>query len=54
MTEQSNYKKLPKAVQDLLLKSLNSIKFGTITLIIQNGKIIQVESNEKVRLIDKN
>lgn len=52
MTEQSNYKELPKAVQDLLLKNLNSIKFGTITLIIQDGKIIQVESHEKIRIVN--
>jgi hypothetical protein len=29
---------------------LDSMKFGSITLVIQDGKIIQLERNEKVRL----
>ncbi len=29
---------------------LKSMKFGSITLIVQDGKIIQLEKNEKVRL----
>ncbi|MBA2876470.1 hypothetical protein HNR31_003288 [Anoxybacillus caldiproteolyticus] len=29
---------------------LDSMKFGSITLVIQDGKIIQLEKNEKVRL----
>jgi hypothetical protein len=29
---------------------LVSIKYGTITLVIQDGKVIQIEKNEKVRL----
>jgi hypothetical protein len=28
-----------------------AIKFGSITLIIQDGKIIQIEKNEKIRLV---
>ncbi len=33
-----------------LLGLLDTIKFGSITLIIQEGKIVQIEKNEKVRL----
>ncbi|WP_409991424.1 YezD family protein [Paranoxybacillus vitaminiphilus] len=29
---------------------LNSLKFGSITLVVQDGKVIQLEKNEKVRL----
>ncbi|EWG11139.1 YezD family protein [Cytobacillus firmus] len=29
---------------------LQSIKFGSITLVVQDGKVIQLEKNEKVRL----
>ncbi|MBS4211568.1 YezD family protein [Bacillus sp. FJAT-29953] len=29
---------------------LESIKFGSITLVIQDGKVVQIEKNEKVRL----
>jgi hypothetical protein len=33
-------------VQELLSK----IKFGSITLIIQDGVVVQIEQNEKLRL----
>ena len=29
---------------------LKTIKFGSVTLVIQDGKIIQIEKNEKIRL----
>ncbi|MDG4656866.1 YezD family protein [Ectobacillus antri] len=29
---------------------LDDMKFGSITLIVQDGKVIQLEKNEKVRL----
>ncbi|MCM3570859.1 YezD family protein [Neobacillus mesonae] len=29
---------------------LESLKFGSITLVVQDGKIVQIEKNEKVRL----
>ncbi|MFC7394974.1 YezD family protein [Scopulibacillus cellulosilyticus] len=29
---------------------LKSMHFGSITLVVQNGKVIQLEKNEKVRL----
>ncbi|MGD6777631.1 YezD family protein [Sutcliffiella horikoshii] len=32
---------------------LQSIKFGSITLVVQDGKVIQIEKNEKVRLQKK-
>lgn len=34
-------------------KMLNTIKFGSITLVIQDGKVVQIEKNEKVRLQSK-
>ncbi len=30
--------------------ALHEIKFGTVTLIIQDGKVIQIDKNEKIRL----
>ncbi|EKN70826.1 hypothetical protein BABA_03144 [Neobacillus bataviensis LMG 21833] len=33
-----------------LEKMLESLKFGSITLVVQDGKIVQLEKNEKVRL----
>jgi hypothetical protein len=33
-----------------LLRLLSEIVYGSVTLIIQNGKVVQIEKNEKVRL----
>ncbi|WP_370464996.1 YezD family protein [Neobacillus kokaensis] len=33
-----------------LEKMLESLKFGSITLVVQDGRIVQIEKNEKVRL----
>ena len=30
--------------------ALREICFGTVTLVIQNGRVIQIEKNEKIRL----
>ncbi|MDF0728037.1 YezD family protein [Cytobacillus sp. S13-E01] len=29
---------------------LETLKYGSITLVIQDGKIVQIDKNEKVRL----
>jgi hypothetical protein len=34
-----------------ILDIVSSVKFGSVTLIIQNGKVIQIEKNEKIRLV---
>lgn len=33
-----------------IFRYLKGIRFGTVTLIIQDGKVIQVEKTEKIRL----
>lgn len=33
-----------------LEKIITSIKFGSVTLIIQDGVLLQIEKNEKIRL----
>lgn len=33
-----------------LLDLMESVRYGSITLIIQDGKVVQIEKNEKVRL----
>ncbi|OOM14354.1 YezD family protein [Clostridium saccharobutylicum] len=33
-----------------ILKMINKIKYGSVTLIIQDGIIIQVDKNEKIRM----
>jgi hypothetical protein len=43
----------PQQLETIFVKikeMLDSMKFGSITLVIQDGKIIQLEKNEKVRL----
>jgi hypothetical protein len=30
--------------------SLRDIRFGTVTLVIQDGRVIQIDKNEKIRL----
>jgi hypothetical protein len=34
-----------------LITLLSTLQFGSVTLIIQNGKVIQIEKNEKFRLV---
>lgn len=33
-----------------ILKMINKIRYGSVTLIIQDGIIIQVDKNEKIRM----
>jgi len=37
-------------LEQVLQEALRTIKFGSVTLIIQDGRIIQVDKSEKVRL----
>ena len=39
-----------RELEKLVRESLSSIRFGTVTLIVQDGKVIQVDKNEKIRL----
>ncbi|WP_247739056.1 YezD family protein [Bacillus sp. 165] len=39
-----------QAVIGTIKAMLSNMKYGSITLIVQDGKIIQLEKNEKVRL----
>lgn len=33
-----------------VMSMLESLKFGSITLVVQDGRIVQIEKNEKIRL----
>lgn len=35
---------------DKILKLIKTIKYGSITLVIQDGVLIQIETSEKIRL----
>jgi hypothetical protein len=41
--------KIPDDVYELLLKYLQRIQFGSVSLVIQNGKVVQIECIEKIR-----
>jgi hypothetical protein len=51
MTEQvkENRKQDSKPLE-MISKMVGEIKYGTVTVVIQDGKVIQIESNEKFRL----
>lgn len=44
--------KEPLSAQEMhtLLELIKSVKYGSITLIIQDGVVIQLDKNEKIRL----
>ncbi|MDP4182740.1 MAG: YezD family protein [Bacillota bacterium] len=53
MSEKSvviNSKSISEADLRKLIELLNSISYGSVTLIIQDGRIVQMEKNEKLRL----
>jgi hypothetical protein len=35
---------------DKIKETVASVKFGTVTLVIQDGYVVQIEKNEKIRL----
>jgi len=37
-------------LERLVRDALTTIRFGTITLVVQDGRVIQVDKNEKIRL----
>jgi hypothetical protein len=37
-------------LERLVREALTSIRFGTVTLVIQDGRVIQVDKSEKIRL----
>jgi hypothetical protein len=34
----------------LMREALASIRFGTVSLVVQDGRVIQVDKNEKIRI----
>ena len=50
--EETVLDKLPLSPGDLkkLLEMMRSVKYGSVTIIIQDGRVIQIDKNEKMRL----
>jgi hypothetical protein len=42
--------KWSKDLEQKIHSALRDLRFGTVTLVIQDGKIIQIEKNEKIRI----
>ena len=47
---QSNPEPWSRDLERLVREALTSIRFGTVTLVVQDGRVIQVDKNEKIRL----
>jgi hypothetical protein len=39
-----------KELERLVRDTLQSIRFGTVSLVVQDGRVIQVDKNEKIRI----
>ena len=39
-----------KELESLVRDALQSIRFGTVSLVVQDGRVIQVEKSEKIRI----
>ncbi|WP_413380235.1 YezD family protein [Alkalihalobacillus sp. 1P02AB] len=46
----TNAEKSLEQVSETLKDLLEGLQYGSITIIVQDGKIIQLEKNEKVRI----
>lgn len=42
--------KWDRQLESRIRAALTDIRFGTVTLIVQDGQVIQIEKNEKIRL----
>jgi hypothetical protein len=41
----------PDNVFSHIRQALLNLQFGTVTLVVQNGRVVQIERHEKMRLI---
>ncbi len=39
-----------RELERLVREALSSIRFGTVSLVVQDGRVIQIDKNEKIRL----
>ena len=39
-----------RELERLVREALSSIRFGTVSLVVQDGRVIQVEKSEKIRI----
>lgn len=41
---------MEEKILNKIISMLNNTKYGTITLVVQDGKVVQLEKNEKIRI----
>ena len=39
-----------EAVIDEIRKAIHSVRFGTVQVIVQDGRVVQIDKTEKIRL----
>ena len=47
---QPNSESWNRDIERLVREALASIRFGTVSLVVQDGRVIQVDKNEKIRI----
>lgn len=50
MSKEANTIKYDKSFLTEVERYINNIKYGSVTLIIQDGKVIQIDKIEKIRI----
>ncbi len=48
--EEGTLQPLPSEIQALLTEALRGMKYGQVILIVQDGRVVQIDKTEKVRL----
>ncbi|MBP5609439.1 MAG: YezD family protein [Lachnospiraceae bacterium] len=43
-------KRVTEEEMERIRKLIESVKYGSVNIIIQDGKIVQIDKNEKIRL----
>lgn len=51
--EQPKYQALPRQISVELVRQLDGLRYGTIELTVHDGRIVQIERREKIRLRDE-
>lgn len=50
MSQKANTIKNDKSYLTEVERYVNDIKYGSVTLIVQDGKVIQIDKTEKIRI----
>ena len=50
MTQKGSNDPWSRELERVVRDALQAIRFGTVTLVVQDGRVIQVDKNEKIRI----